>query len=260
MLLGRSLILGLLQGVTEFLPVSSSAHLILVATLFGWTDNSLLFDTMLHFGTGLALLVYFRRDLLALVKSKDWSYFWKLFIATLPAVILGFFFDSWFEAHFRQVASIALFLLLGSFIMLLAEKWASSHSVPSGSLSYGKAFFVGLFQSLALFPGMSRSGSTLSGGLLMGLPRVEATRFSFLLAIPVVFGAGAYQLLKVIMSPVSISSVFWLSSILGLGVSFVAGLLSIRFLMRYVRDHSLYSFVAYRVVLALTLLLMLQSS
>ncbi len=255
MSLGRSIVLGLLQGVTEFLPVSSSAHLILVATLFDWTANSLLFDTMLHFGTGLALLVYFRHDLLGLVKSKDWAYFLKLLVATLPAIVLGFFLDSWFEAHFRHVSAIASFLLLGSLVMLVAETWESVRSVSSGSFTYAKAFFVGLFQSLALFPGMSRSGSTLSGGLLMGLSRVEATRFSFLLAIPVVFGAGAYQLLKVFMSPMRISSAFWLSSVLGLGVSFIAGLLSIRFLMRYVRNHNLLPFVVYRVILALVLLL-----
>jgi undecaprenyl-diphosphatase len=260
----QSLVLGIVQGLTEFLPISSSGHLILIPHLFGWGAHSIAFDTTLHLGTVAALLVYFWEDLWGIVLSFQKDFFgkrlsfkkysetsWlglKILIGCIPAGILGILFSDVFEGVFRGVNYVVVFLILGSLLMLLAELL----KVEKGDLSLGKSFVVGIFQSLALFPGVSRSGATISGGMLMGMSREAAAKFSFLLSIPIVVIAGVFEL-------VSSSQIFHTISVVdflvGFFASFVSGMFAINFMLGFLKTHKLYIFIVYRLVLVLFLLI-----
>lgn len=243
----HTLILGAIQGLTEFLPISSSAHLVLVPIILKWEYQSLAFDAVLHLGTGCALLVYFFSDIVSILKSK--KLLTLIIIGSLPAGILGFLFDNLFETYFRSVGFVTLFLAMGTILMYIAEVafknvW-SIHRVENISLiSPAKAFVLGLFQSLALFPGVSRSGATISGGMLLGLTRELAARFSFILSLPIVFAAGFFKLLD------SRGELLWDFNLLtGFITSFLVGLFAIKFLVNFLKSNNLYIFIAYRVLL-----------
>ncbi|MFC1621973.1 undecaprenyl-diphosphatase UppP [Patescibacteria group bacterium] len=239
----QAITLGVIQGLTEFLPVSSSGHLIILPQVFGWESQPLVFDLVLHLGTALALVGYFFRDLINF--KKLWPI---LLVGSIPAGIIGFLFGDFFEMYFRGTLTVAIFLILGSIFMFLAEKFAKS---KDANLGYKKSLFIGLFQALALFPGMSRSGSTISGGMFLGLSREAAARFSFLLSVPIVIAASAFK----VYESLSISSLtFDISLFAGFLSSFLIGLLAIKFLMNFVKKHSLFWFVGYRLLLALLLL------
>ena len=254
----EALILGITQGLTEFLPISSSAHLIVIPQLFGWSSHSLVFDTTLHLGTSLALLVYFRKDLWNMLKNfKKW---WlTMFLGILPAGLLGFFLNDLFETYFRGVGFVVLFLILGSVLMFLAERsLTSDKSVTTlEEINPLKSLLIGFFQSLALFPGFSRSGSTISGGMFLGLSRENAARFSFLLSIPIIWVAGFYEFTKIPISSVSTAS----EPFLGVAVlsSFITGFLCIKFFMKFVSNCKLYPFVIYRLALSVSLVFLLIS-
>lgn len=245
----EAVVLGVVQGATEFLPISSSGHLIVVPYLFGWKNHSLVFDTTLHLGTSLALLVYFWKDLLDMV--KNWREWWlKILLGILPAGLLGFFLNDIFENYFRNINFVILFLVLGSLLMLGAEK--ISVEEPSEEITPLKSLKIGLFQALALFPGVSRSGSTISGGMLSSLSREKAARFSFLLSIPLVWAAGLYEFTQISFSTsLQIDS---LTLLLGALTSFVTGFLCIKYLMKFLKKNSLYLFIVYRFVLVILLL------
>lgn len=267
MLIFQSIILGLVQALTEFLPISSSGHLILIPKLFGWNVQSLAFDTVLHLGTAFALLVYFYTDIKLLctsfardvLKSKlmfnEFSDLGKfglyVLVGSIPAGILGVLLGDFIENSFRDVKSVVAFSILGTVIMFIAEKF-SIYSI--NVLNLKKSFLIGLFQSLALFPGVSRSGATISAGMLFGLTREEAARFSFLLSVPIVLAASLFKILstgeELIMQPLVIT-------LAGLVTSFVGGLLVIKFLMKFLKTNSLYIFIGYRIILALGLILLL---
>lgn len=253
----RAFILGLTQGLTEFLPISSSGHLIIFSHLFGWGTGSLIFDTMLHLGTGLALVVYFWNDLIAVLKDlKGLSI--KIILGVLPVIFIGFFFEDWFEMTFRSVEYVVLFLLLGSLLILIAEYSLRRRPADkiNKELTLAKSFLIGLFQSFALFPGISRSGSTISGGLIFGLDRKEAARFSFLLSIPVILGTGLYQLAKIFSGygGLDAATFFWKEALVGILTSFAAGLFCIQFLMKFLTKNTLLPFVFYRIALAVFLM------
>jgi len=257
----RAIILGIVQAVTEFLPVSSSGHLVIFSHFLGWGNSSLIFDTMLHLGTGFALVAYFWKDLLGILKDLK-GLGLKILLGILPAGIAGFLLEDWFESTFRSVEFVLLFLLLGSLLMLIAEFWLQKR-VKLGKefkkLTLKSASLVGLFQILALFSGFSRSGSTISGGLLLGLNREEAARFSFLLSIPLVLGAGFYQLLKVStgLGGLEVATFFWKEALIGISTSFIASFFCIDFLMKFLKKNSLLPFVVYRVGLVILLLIFL---
>lgn len=251
----QALILGIVQGLTEFLPISSSGHLVLIPKLFGWEYQSLAFDTVLHLGTALALVIYFYKDLLEVIKSK--KLILLLLIGSIPAGVLGLFFNDYFEFYFRTTNWVVTFLLVGSVVMWLAEKsfskvWNNERVSDFSKITNKKAFIIGMFQSLALFPGMSRSGSSISGGMLLGLSREAAARFSFLLAIPAVVAA---TLFKLVDSSAEIS--FDLSLLVGFLSSFLVGLVAIKFLLNFLKSNSLNSFILYRIVLSLILIVSL---
>ena len=202
-----SIILGVIQGLAEFLPISSSGHLIIARDLFGWHGSTdLAFDAVLQLATVIALIVYFHKDIWRHVKAfisiirgkvveqKDKIMVWAIIIGTIPAVIAGMILEKYMETTFRSAVLVCIILIIGSAVMYLAEKFA----VQNEELTVKKGIWIGLFQCLALVPGFSRSGATISGGLIFGLTREEAARFSFLLSIPIVFGSGMKKLFEII--------------------------------------------------------------
>ena len=260
----QALVMGITQGLTEFLPVSSSGHLILVPYLFGWDDpfiDSLAFSVVLHAGTLLALLVYFRADWLRLVPAgfatiRDRSFqgdpdrklAWMLVISTIPASIVAVLLNDVFASDaFRQAGLVAVALVVGAGILWLADRWgARTRGVED--VGPGIAFGLGAAQALALIPGVSRSGISVSAALFAGLRRVDAVRYSFLMATPITAAAVAYEGLKLVRGEVVGATAGVL--IVGVVASFVAGILAIGLLLRYVRTKTFTIFVVYRLVLA----------
>jgi undecaprenyl-diphosphatase len=251
----QALVLGIVQGLTEFLPVSSSGHLILIPRFFNWPLQSLAFDTVLHLGTMSALIIYFWHDLLKIFHQK--KYLKLIIVGSLPAAVLGFFFGDFIENAFRSAFSVVIFLLFGTLIIYLAEKtykkvWHTERLDEAKELDYKRATLIGIFQSLALFSGISRSGATISGGIFSGLTRETAAKFSFILSIPIVIGAGAF---KVAESYQELNFDFVLLA--GFLSSMFTGILAMRYFLKFLKNHDLYPFIYYRLLLAALVLLTL---
>ena len=269
----QALIMGLVQGLTEFLPVSSSGHLILVPWLFGWKDpfiDSLAFSVMLHMGTLVALLVYFWRDWVRLIPAglatiRDRSFkgdpdrkmAWLLVVATIPAVIVGPLLTGPFEDAVREPAKVAVMLCVGAAILWLADRWGSKLR-EMDSLTFKGALGIGVAQVLALVPGISRSGISISAGLFQGLNREAAARFSFLMATPVVAGAGLWDARKLLTHEAGVNPSAHLI-IIGFVAAAVTGLLAIRFMLEFLKRQPLTAFVVYRVVAAVVVFIVLLS-
>jgi len=256
----QALFLGILQGLTEFLPISSSAHLILFPWFFGWNNplvDSLTFDVALHAGTFLAILWYFWRDwfeliggfsrILARRRIEDFPERLIVYIvlSTIPAAVAGFLLEKMLEGSFRNPALIVLPLVAVSFLMIYAERRPHS-SNPLEKLILKDSLIIGCAQALALLPGVSRSGITITTGLLRGYGREAATRFSFLLSTPAIGGAAILHLGHL---PKEMASE-WPIFIIGFVSSAVVGYLAIAFLMRYLRQHTLNVFAGYRLLLS----------
>lgn len=252
-------ILGIVQGITEFLPISSTGHLILAHSLLSVeSKNALAFDAVLHFATALAVILYFRKDIWLLtqvfmrklgrlpVNNRDETLLYALLIGTIPAVILGLSLESLMTSYFRSPLLVAGVLLAGSFLFIYAE-WLYQKQPRLDTMDIKKGLKIGFFQALALVPGMSRSGATISGGMILGLTRSEAARFAFLLAVPVILGAGSKKILELLTSDVAVN---WLSVGVGAVTAFFTGLLAIHFMLSFVRKHSLWPFIWYRIILA----------
>ncbi|MFH1291863.1 MAG: undecaprenyl-diphosphatase UppP [bacterium] len=261
----NSLLLGIVQGLTEFLPISSSGHLILMREVLGINIQSgLTFDAILQLGTILAVFVYFRKLVLELirdavryvigqgkkVKKENQMLILALIFGTIPAATLGFFLEDVMETAFRSTLLVAVTLVAGSLLFIAAERLAKQ-KLKSVSPKHG--WWIGCFQVLALIPGVSRSGATISGGLLLGLNRVTAARFSFLLALPVITGSGLKKLLDVYQFGIADVSTLHLS--LGFVSAFIVGLVCIHYLLKYLKNHTLYAFVWYRLALAAIVLI-----
>lgn len=266
-----AIILGAVQGLTEFLPVSSSGHLLIARKIFDLPlQGSLSFDAILQCATVLAVLLYFAKDLWSILLSAlryvagktisetEKVYIWAIALGTIPAIIFGLLLESTMDSVFRNIHLVALALLAGSALMWYAQEKSQVDSRQStgdaGSLTVKRGIIVGFFQSLALVPGISRSGATISGGLLAGLSREEATRFSFLLSVPILVGSGLKKLLEVdfTASGGGLGSLF-ASSV----VSFIVGLLAIHYFIKYLKTHNLSVFIWYRVLLALVIFMVL---
>ncbi|MBI1857230.1 undecaprenyl-diphosphatase UppP [Candidatus Saccharibacteria bacterium] len=255
----QAIILGLVQGLTEFIPVSSSGHLVLMHQALGITENGLTFDVALHLGTLLALIIFFYKELWQLFqgilgKNNLKHLAWLLVLATVPAVIVGVLLESAAESAFRSVNLVAINLLLVAFIMLGAEWYAKRyrHKTKLEKVTIGQAAGIGLAQAVAIIPGVSRSGSTITAGLFMGMDRVAATRFSFLLGIPITAGAIG----KVLISENSLNLVQNEISLFAVGIitAFLSGLFAIGFLLKYLAKHTLAVFACYRIALAVIVL------
>ncbi|WP_261841732.1 undecaprenyl-diphosphate phosphatase [Aliamphritea ceti] len=253
--------LALLQGITEFLPISSSAHLILPAYLFGWPDQGLAFDVALHMGTLSAVVWYFREDLLRLTSAwlSSWvpgqclpsddrpaaRMAWSLLVASVPAGLLGFFAGDLIALYLRRPEVIAMTTL--GFAVLLG--WADLRCRQIRELEdvgFREALLIGLAQAMALVPGTSRSGITLTAGLMLGLTREAAARYSFLLSIPVIAAAGMLQVVNLSLSE---STVEWGMLGLGAGAAFISAYLCIRCFLKLIEKMGLWPFVLYRLAL-----------
>ncbi len=239
----QSIILGLVQGVSEFLPISSSAHLFLIPKILGWADFPLVFDTSLHIGTMLAVIIYFFKDFLSLNKKM----IVYLICGSLPVMIVGLVFGDAIEKLVSPLTSI-IFLLAGTLFMVVAELLVKR--IAKKDITVTRALVVGFSQVLALFSGVSRSGVTISAGIFSGFKREDAARFSFLLSTPAVAAAAGYQLLK---SYKEISSIGYTPFALGIITSFISGLVCIDLLIRFLKTKSLWPFIIYRVVLVIIL-------
>ncbi|MCE1226334.1 MAG: undecaprenyl-diphosphatase UppP [Geobacteraceae bacterium] len=249
-------LLGLIQGATEVLPISSSGHLILIPRLLGWPDSGLTFDVALHFGTFLAIFFYFRKDVVTLVQDaltglyqpgeqKKLRLPWMIVLASVPAAVVGKTLEEPIEALFRSSPlMIALMLILFGLGLGLADRYGKQlHDVAS--ITLGTAMLVGCFQCLALVPGVSRSGITITAGLLLGLARTDAARFSFLLSLPIVFGAALLKGIHLIRH--GIEPGMAQPMLVGIVVSAIVGYISVAFLLKFVQNRTLWPFVWYRV-------------
>jgi undecaprenyl-diphosphatase len=262
-------LLGVVQGLTEFLPVSSSAHLVLARAFFGWNVDEgafgLAFDVALHVGTLLAIVVYFADDLAAiaaavpdvLTADRGPGKLARLIaIGTIPVVIVGVLFAGWMEDHLRTPAVIAVTLIVGAVWIIAAERYGSRHRSEE-SLTAGGATLIGAAQASALVPGMSRSGSTIAMAMLLGLTRESAARFSFLLGVPAIAAAAGKEGLHVIRAGVAAHDLALFA--VGMITSAFVGYLTIRFFLRYLAGHSLNVFAYYRLALAAVTLVWLMA-
>lgn len=261
MTLLQIVVLSIIQGLTEFLPVSSSAHLILGSKAFGWPDQGLVFDVATHLGTLLAVFVYFRRELLAMLQAclrpaRDASdrehrsmALW-LALASLPAVVAGTLLYGPIEQHLRDIRIIA-WTTIGFGLLLWVADAAGARVRDLREMSLGRALLIGLAQALALVPGTSRSGITITMGRFLGFTPEAAARFSFLLAIPVIGAAGSYGALRVASGD---TDVLWSQFLLALGLSAAAGWVCIAAFLALLRRVGLLPFVLYRLALGLVLL------
>ncbi|MCS7198765.1 MAG: undecaprenyl-diphosphate phosphatase [Caldimicrobium sp.] len=243
MLLIYPLILGIIQGLTEFLPISSTGHLILFANFINFPSN-LSFDAFIHLGSFLAILLYYHREL-----GEIWQYKRFIFLSAIPGALAGLSLESLIENYFRSPESVALMLIIMSLPMVIGERFGKKEK-SIGDLTIAKALFIGCAQALALFPGTSRSGITISAGLLVGLKREEAAKFSFLAGAPLILGAGLYESLELVKSEI----ITFEMALTGFISSTLSSLLAIIFLLSFLKKHSMYAFVVYRLLLALIIL------
>lgn len=254
-----AILLGLVQGITEFLPVSSSGHLVLVQDWLSVSGpDSLAFDAVLHFATTAAVMLYFKSDIWNLIQvalrklgrlpvnSRDITLLYALVIGTIPAAVLGIFLESVISEYLRSPLIVAGILFLTSIFFMYAE-WKYYLKPAHGSITLKRGLLVGMFQALALLPGMSRSGSTIAGGMLLGMTRYEASRFSFLLAIPITLGVGIKGSLELLGEGVAIN---WLVVGIGASMAFITALLVIHFFLKFIRKYTLWPFVWYSIILS----------
>jgi undecaprenyl-diphosphatase len=261
----ESIVFGLVQGITEFLPISSSGHLIMLHDIFNWqTTDNLAFDVFLHWGTLVALVMFFFKDiiryLLAFLKSfvhwniqkdQDQKIAWLILLTMIPAVLVGYFLNDIIDLMFRNLLTVAIALILVGILFLVVEKVNKSDKDWT-SLNLLKALLLGVAQAIALIPGVSRSGITISTGLALKLKREAAAKFSFLMSIPVVFAAGLkkiYDLRQIAMSQNEIVIMAF-----GFLAALISGYLCLKFLLNFLKNHKLNIFAYYRIALGILVL------
>ncbi|HBH12881.1 MAG: Undecaprenyl-diphosphatase [Clostridiales bacterium 38_11] len=259
----EGIFLGLTQGLTEFLPVSSSGHLAIMSKLFGIQEGNIFYSVMLHFSTLIAVLIYFRKDIIRLffsllslirkiakMQNSKLALYERmvllLLIATIPTVVIGLLFSDQFEFLYTDLRFVGFALIITGTLLLLSEK-IGKRNLDLSNISFPKAILIGLFQGLAIAPGISRSGSTIVGALFVGLNREEAARFSFLLSIPAISGAALLEMLSINTANVVLNA----NLFLGMLTAFTAGMLSIGILMNLIRKGKLYYFSIYVFALGL---------
>jgi len=257
----QAIILALIQGLSEFLPISSSAHLILPSQLLGWPDQGLAFDVAVHLGSLAAVVFYFRHDLRSLVSGGLKSFSgdvtesgrlaWLIVVASIPALLVGFLFEDLIEEHLRSAQVIAYSTILGGILLGIADRW-NSQRLELTQMTIVFALLIGFAQALALVPGTSRSGITITMALLVGFNRVSAARFSFLLSVPIILASGLWQALSLVQE----TSVPW--SLIGLAtvVSGLSAYACIHFFLVFIERIGMMPFVVYRLLLGAALFLM----
>jgi len=268
----QALILGTIQGLTEFLPISSSGHLIFIPKLFGWGDQGLAFDTMMHLGTLLAVVVYFRKKLwsilLGLINTSlsheslvtvnsDRKLGWLLILSIIPAGVVGLFFGDWIETNLRTTLVIGVGLIFWGVILFIADRVSLKHENTKAleRVSWKETLFIGCAQVVAFIPGTSRSGITMTAGLFSKLDKKTAAEFSFLMSVPIIALAGGLQLLKMITH--GFETIGAIPLIVGFIASALSGLIAIAGLMKVIQKWSFTPFVVYRVVVGVLILVFL---
>ena len=260
----QALMLGIVQGLTEFLPISSTAHLRIIPSLLDWQDPGTEFSAVIQLGTLMAVIIYFWHDVLSLSRAaivslwhrklfetSDSKLAWSIAAGTIPVVIAGLVFKDIIKTDVRQLWVIGAALIIMAIGLYAAER-LSQLNRQIGQLKFLQIQLIGLTQALALIPGCSRSGSTIMGGLIVGLKREEAARFSFLLGIPAILGSGIYEFLEMFEKGIIISE--YQNLIIGVFASFIIGYFSIEFLLRFLRMHGTLVFVIYRIALGTAVL------
>lgn len=251
----QSIIYGLIQGITEFLPISSTAHLILIPYFFHWQDPGLSFDVFLHLGTLIAIISFFAKDWLEIFKGKHKLLF-LIIIACIPAAILGYLFEDKVETSLRSPLLIAGTLAIFGLIIYLVDR-LMKHTQKFNNMNYWQSLLIGLGQSLALIPGVSRSGATMTAGIALGFKRKTAAKFSFLIATPIMLGATIFRAKDLVALP----SAEWfngfslLAAVVGFLAALISGYLAIKYLLRYLSHGSFTPFVIYRIVLAIIIVI-----
>ena len=250
----QAIILGITQGLTELLPISSSAHLFLIPWIFNW-DIPDSFDVALHFGTLLAIGIFFFKDWIQLIKggwnqvkgkkTHDGKMFWYIVIATIPGGIIGFILDHFLEGIFKQPIIIAVALIVMGIILYIADTYSKSKTNYE-QLSFKQTFIVGLSQCLAFIPGVSRSGITMTTGRIMGIDRESVAKYSFMLSAPIVLAATIFKIKDF---------VFNLEFIIGVLISFAVGIIVIKFLLDYLKKGSFKLFAIYRVIMGIGIII-----
>jgi undecaprenyl-diphosphatase len=262
----EAVLLGFVQSLTEFFPISSSAHLIIFPQILGIEDSSLTFDLVLHLGTALALIVFFWKDLWLIISnfvydvlynsfrgkglrfSSETKYGLYILVACIPAVVFGLLFNKYIEDNLRDINMVIYFLLMGTLLMIIAELKIRKKVIHK-ELNFVRALLIGFFQSLALLPGFSRSGATISGAILNGMSREEAGKFAFLMAIPVILGAAVVRISEdfslVILHLPQMMAAFL--------ASFFGGILALKLLTIFLKRGNLYPFIIYRILLVIGL-------
>ncbi len=253
----QAFVLAIVQGLSEFLPISSSGHLVLIPHFLGWPDQGIAFDVALHLGTLAALLLYFRDSLVTLLRAwgasiarrtqtRESRLAWQLLVATIPVGLVGLLFNHCIEDHLRQPLFIAGTLTFFGLLMYAADRWGRGGRTEF-DVSWPEALAIGCAQALALMPGTSRSGITMTAGRALGLSRSGAARFSFLLAIPGIAAAGAYEGLKLATSNTPIE---WAPILVGMLCAALSGLACIHLLIRFIERIGLLPFALYRFLVA----------
>lgn len=253
MLIYQSIILGIVQGFTELLPISSSAHLYLIPWIFKWEITEA-FDVALHFGTFLTIIIFFFKDWMNLIKSGfnnlrkkktiDGNIFWYLVIATIPGAIIGFILDYYLENFFKNPIIIAAALTIMGIVMYIIDKFAKS-KIEYKKINLKQVLLIGISQALAFIPGVSRSGITITTGRALGIKRESAAKLSFMLSAPIVFAATIYKIKNF---------EFNLSFVMGVLFSFIIGMIVIKFLLEYLKKGNLKIFAIYRVIIGLVIM------
>ena len=261
------IILAIVQGLTEFLPVSSSAHLILTPIIFNWQDQGLAFDVAVHVGTLLAVVSYFRKELIKMTRSwsrsvvtrqfdADAKLAWAVLFGTIPVGLAGLIFKDYIEINLRSPLVIAIATLVFAFFLWIADRYAKQER-DEYNIRWTDVLIIGLAQALALIPGTSRSGATMTAALLMGLTRQAAARFSFLLSIPTIVLGGGLVGIELIQSKVSVD---WSSLALAVALSALSAWVCIHFFLKLLDRYGMMPFVIYRVLLGTLLLVLVWSS
>lgn len=245
----QAIVYGIVQGIGEFLPISSTAHLILVPWLFGWSDPGVAFDVALHLGTAAAVILFFWRDWITLLsagftnpKSTKGRLFWLVVLATVPGGVIGVLLDKYME-NFRNPALIGVMLIIMGIILYYADKLGSK-DVQIENIGFRRSLIVGISQVFAIIPGVSRSGVTMSAGRLLGIEREDIAKFTFLLSAPIILGDGLYHATKIGSVPVDKAS--FIAAVL---TAAIVGTLSIKFLLNYLKNKGFGIFAIYRFIL-----------
>lgn len=264
----KAVLFGIVEGITEWLPVSSTGHLILLNEFISLNvseEFQSMFDVVIQLGAILAVCALFFRKLNPFDRGKNdeqkkqtWTLWFKVIAAIIPSGVVGVLFDDWMDTHLHNGIVVAVMLIVYGVAFIAVEKWNEHRELryhDVNNLPWGTAMIIGVSQCLSLVPGTSRSGSTILGGILAGVSRGTAAEFSFFMAIPTMVGASGIKLLKFFLSGVSFTAMDMLILLVGCTVSYIVSLLVIKGLMNYVRKHSFSAFGVYRIVLGIAVLL-----